>query len=63
MPNYVLKLVIEGEGRASGPLKSVGGALGEIGKIAAGVSLGNMLSQGVGALAGMAKGALDSYAA
>ena len=63
MPNYVLKIVIEGEDRASGPLKSVGGALGEIGKIAAGVSLGNMLSQGVGALAGMAKGALDSYAA
>ena len=56
MPNYVLKIVIEGEDRASGPLKSVGGALGEIGKIAAGVSLGNMLSQGVGALAGMAKG-------
>ena len=63
MPNYTLKIIVEGEDRASGPLKSVGSALGDIGKIAAGVSLGNMLSQGVGALAGMAKGALDSYAA
>ena len=63
MPNYVLKIVIEGEDRASGAIKNVEGALGSIGKIAAGVSLGNLLSDGVKSLGGMAKGALDSYAA
>ena len=63
MPNYTLKIVVEGEDRASGPLKNVGSALGDIGKIAAGVGLGNLLSDGVKGLAGMARGALDSYAA
>lgn len=63
MPNYTLKIIVEGEDRASGPLKNVGGALGDIGKIAAGVGLGNLLSDGVKGLAGMARGALDSYAA
>ena len=63
MPNYVLKIVIEGEDRASGPLKSVQGALGSLGNITGGVAIGNLLSDGVKGLAGMAKGALDSYAA
>lgn len=63
MPNYTLKIIVEGEDRASGPLKNVGSALGDIGKIAAGVGLGNLLSDGVKGLAGMARGALDSYAA
>lgn len=63
MPNYVLKIVIEGEDRASGAIKNVEGALGSIGKIAGGVAIGNLLSDGVKGLAGMAKGALDSYAA
>jgi len=63
VPNYVLKIVIEGEDRASGAIKNVEGALGSIGKIAGGVAIGNLLSDGVKGLAGMAKGALDSYAA
>ena len=62
MPNYVLKIVIEGEDRASGAIKNVQGALGSLGNIAGGVAIGNLLSDGVKGLAGMAKGALDSYA-
>lgn len=63
MPNYVLKIVIEGEDRASGAIKNVQGALGSLGNIAGRVAIGNLLSDGVKGLAGMAKGALDSYAA
>jgi len=63
VPNYVLKIVIEGEDRASGAIKNVQGALGSLGNIAGGVAIGNLLSDGVKGLAGMAKGALDSYAA
>lgn len=63
MPDYKLRIVIEGEDRASGAIKNVEGALGSIGKIAAGVGLGNLLSDGVKSLGGMARGALDSYAA
>ena len=63
MPNYVLKIVIEGEDRASGAIKNVQGALGSLGNIAGGVAIGNLLSDGIKGLAGMAKGALDSYAA
>lgn len=62
MPNYVLKIVIEGEDRASGAIKNVQGALGSLGNIAGGVAIGNLLSDGIKGLAGMAKGALDSYA-
>lgn len=62
MAEYKLRIVVEGIDKASGPLKNIGGALGDIGKIAAGVSLGNFLTGGVQALGGIAKGALDSYA-
>ena len=62
MPDYKLRIVIEGEDRASGSIKNVGSALGSLGNIAGGVAIGNLLSDGVKGLAGMAKGALDSYA-
>ena len=59
---YTLKIVIEGEDRASGAIKGVGSALGDIGKIAAGVSLGNLFSGAVQSLTGMTGAALQSYA-
>ena len=63
MPDYKLRIIIEGEDRASGSIKNVGSALGSLGNIAGGVAIGNLLSDGIKGLAGMAKGALDSYAA
>ena len=62
MTTYALKIIIEGEDRASGAIKGVGSALGDIGKIAAGVSLGNLFSGAVQSLTGMTGAALQSYA-
>ena len=63
MADYKLRIIVEGVDNASGAIKGVGSALGSLGNIAGGVAIGNLLSDGVKGLAGMAKGALDSYAA
>ena len=63
MPDYKLRIIVEGVDKASGPLKAVGGALGNIGQIAAGVSIANVLGGATTALAGTVRGALDAYAA
>lgn len=63
MADYKLRIIVEGVDKASGVLKGVGGALGNIGQIAAGVGIGNLLSGAVTGLAGAARGALDAYAA
>jgi len=60
--DYKLRIIIEGIDKASGALKGVGSALGDIGKIAAGVSIANVLGGATNALAGAARSALDAYA-
>ena len=62
MTDYTLRIIIEGQDRATPAIKGVSSALGDIGKIAAGVSLGNLFSGAVQSLTGMAGAALQSYA-
>jgi TP901 family phage tail tape measure protein len=43
MAEYKIKIVVEGEDRASGPLRGVTGALGQMGTIAGGIGLASVL--------------------
>lgn len=42
MPEYKIKIVVEGDDRASGPLRGVTGALGQMGTIAGGIGLASL---------------------
>lgn len=42
MPEYKIKIVVEGDDRASGPLRGISGALGQMGTIAGGIGLASL---------------------
>lgn len=62
MADYKLRIVVEGEDKASGPLGSVGGSLQRIGEFAAGGLLANGISAIGRSLVDLGGQALDSYA-
>ena len=45
MPTYKLNIVAEGKDRASGPLRKVGGALGNVASIAGGIIAAQVLTK------------------
>lgn len=62
MPDYKLRLIVEGEDRASGPLLRAGGALGNIAQIAGGTLLARGIETAGRALSDIGGDALGAYA-
>jgi tape measure domain-containing protein len=63
MADYKLRIIVEGIDKASAPLKNIGGALGNVAQIAAGVGGAALFGNMASGLMDAARGALDSYAA
>lgn len=62
MPEYKLRIIVEGQDKASGPLGNVASSLQRIGEFAAGNLLASGLKAGGRALVGMGREALGAYA-
>lgn len=60
MADYKISILVEGEDRASGPLRGVGGALGSLGTIAGGILTAGAIQQIGQGIAGMAKDAFEA---
>lgn len=62
MADYRLRIIVEGEDRASGPLGNVAGSLQRIGEFATGGVLTKGITSGMSALRNLTGEALDAYA-
>lgn len=60
--NYTINITVQGQDKASGPLKGIPGILGNIASVAGGILGANLLQNVASGIMNMGKEALDSYA-
>jgi tape measure domain-containing protein len=62
MTDYKIRIIVDGQDNASGPLGKVGSALGQMGTIAGGILSAQLLKNIAGGVIGLGRAAVDSYA-